>query len=113
MNIVFIAGAGHSGSTLLNIILGAFPNTVSVGEIDKIIHSKTRERFMERYIVREKYPCSCGVNPGKCPFWSDFTYYMEKNKDQKYCSYYLEAIEIAKQKFEATHLIDASKNIHA
>lgn len=113
MNIVFIAGIGHSGSTLLDLLLGSQPQTVSLGEIDKIIHNKTRNLFMERYIYREKYPCSCGKNPSECPFWSEFGAYIEKKSNMSYAHYYQKAIDLAEERFGAVYIVDSSKNIHA
>lgn len=113
MNIVFIAGIGHSGSTLLDLLLGSQAQTVSLGEIDKIIHSKTREMFMERYIYREKYPCSCGKKPSLCPFWSEFSTYIIKNENMSYADYYQKAIDITEKRFGALYIVDSSKNIHA
>ena len=59
--VLFIAGPGRSGSTLLSDILGQVPGVVNVGEL--------------LYLWRKwKYdpdgPCGCGVSLRSCPFWS-------------------------------------------
>lgn len=113
MQIAFIAGMGHSGSTLLNILLGQFRQTISVGEIDKIINPVTREIYLNRYIYQEKYPCSCGEPPRRCPYWSVFIESLLNNYDKRYSWHYLKAVEIAKDRFQSAYFIDASKNIHA
>jgi hypothetical protein len=61
VNVLFIAGSGRSGSTLVHRILGQLPGFVSVGEL----------RFLwERGVVQGR-PCGCGVPVPTCPFWSD------------------------------------------
>src|SRR6056297_1187447 len=113
MNIVFIAGIGHSGSTLLNFILGAQSNTFSIGEIDKFINNDTKKVFVERYLKREKYPCSCGKNPGDCPFWSEFGKFITSVENKSYIENYQYATSLIRQQFGAAYMIDSSKNIHA
>jgi hypothetical protein len=113
MNIVFIAGIGHSGSTLLDFMLGAKPKTFSVGEIDKFINDATSEVFFERYLKREKYPCSCGKRPGECPFWSKFRNYIDSEGPKSYQDTYHYVLSLVQQQFGASHMIDSSKNIHA
>lgn len=57
--VLFIGGAGRSGSTLLDRLLGQVPGVVSVGEISNIW--ETGFRF--------NYPCGCGALFADCPFW--------------------------------------------
>lgn len=56
---LFIVGAGHSGSTLLNFILGNHSCVTSVGEIVN----------WDKYIARNSY-CSCGSYVRDCSLWS-------------------------------------------
>jgi len=58
--IVYIAGAGHSGSTLLDVVLGNHPAIVSVGELSYVFHD------WERPTRR----CSCGRRHQECTLWS-------------------------------------------
>lgn len=53
---VYIAGRGHSGSTMLDAMLGNAGEIESVGELVSA---------MGRY----DEPCSCGERFGECPFW--------------------------------------------
>ncbi len=55
---IFITGSGHSGSTLVDLILGAHSKIFSIGEIKQ----------WERYIHENKY-CSCEREVVNCPFW--------------------------------------------
>ncbi len=57
MKIIYIAGYGRSGSTLLDIILGE--KFTSVGEIANL--------FNHLYFHGTR--CSCGMRLGECPFW--------------------------------------------
>lgn len=58
--IYYIAGAGRSGSTLLDIALGNFENTHSLGELIF---------FVKNGIIDDEY-CSCGKRVSNCDFWS-------------------------------------------
>ena len=58
--VIFIAGTGHSGSTLLERVLGAMPGFVNVGELTDIYRRNAPRS--ER--------CGCGEPFADCPFWS-------------------------------------------
>jgi Sulfotransferase domain len=57
--LVFIGSVGYSGSTLLDMILGANQGMTSLGEVAKLA---------EFYRVGAK--CTCGVAVPRCPFWA-------------------------------------------
>jgi len=57
--LISIVGAGHSGSTLLDLMLGRNSNICSTGEIVR----------WDEYLNEQK-ECSCGVVPDACEFWS-------------------------------------------
>ena len=56
--IIYVAGSGHSGSTVLAGLLGTLPSLVAIGEFD---------RFPRRY---PDHRCSCGAPIQACNFWS-------------------------------------------
>jgi hypothetical protein len=56
---VFIVGSGHSGSTVLAMILGAHPEILALSEI----------AFFDRWIQLNDL-CNCGVPVRSCPLWS-------------------------------------------
>jgi len=58
VNFVFIAGLYHSGSTLLDLILGQHPRIVGLGEVDRVL------------TLGPEPMCSCGQLSEQCPFWS-------------------------------------------
>jgi len=58
--VVYIAGSGRSGSTLLERALGELPGFVNVGELIDIY----------RRTAAEDERCGCGAAFAQCPFWS-------------------------------------------
>ncbi|MGK0437177.1 MAG: hypothetical protein ACJATK_000116 [Paracoccaceae bacterium] len=56
---LYIGGAGRSGSTLLEILLGNQQNLVCVGEVREYFH----------YLSDNNMPCGCGEYIHKCDFW--------------------------------------------
>jgi Sulfotransferase family len=57
-NVLFIAGAGRSGTTFLSLVLSQHPDTQNVGQI-RDLHQA----------VAEGEICSCGVKVADCPYW--------------------------------------------
>ena len=57
--LVYILGFGHSGSTMLDLALGAMPNTESIGEIIRL-----------RKEIDWNHPCTCGISLLDCPYWT-------------------------------------------
>ncbi len=62
---VYIAGRGHSGSTLLTLLLGRHERISSMGEVANLSLQCYRDH-------RTRWPglCSCGERPFDCPVWS-------------------------------------------
>ncbi len=60
--VVFIMGAGHCGSTLIDLIMGSHSQSFSLGELQRI-HSSI-DTFSKTTQI-------CGVCVGHCPFWND------------------------------------------
>jgi len=61
---VFVAGLGHSGSTLLDIMLGCHERFTGLGEI--YLQVKPGE---ERWQRKHEIQCSCWETMADCPFW--------------------------------------------
>lgn len=59
--LVYIAGYGRSGSTILDIILGSHPAVCSVGEV----------AFLLEEMSLSCRRCACGQPYRTCPFWGD------------------------------------------
>ena len=82
LRVLKITGAGRSGSTILDIVLGNHPDIESVGEVGNIMRNGwiSRESLREIDRKRHRVPlCTCGkrldvlyVDTAEaCPFWSD------------------------------------------
>ena len=64
LRVVYVAGSGHTGSTLLAMLLNAHPQLVSVGETS--IKPKIRRRG-----DGATQKCSCGALIVECAFWQE------------------------------------------
>jgi hypothetical protein len=58
--VVYLAGFGRSGSTLIGRLLGELPRVVFAGELN----------FFWSDALVAKRPCGCGVQIAECPYWS-------------------------------------------
>jgi hypothetical protein len=61
MKVLYIAGCGRSGSTILDNILGQLDGFVSVGEI----------RYLWQRGMIDDRLCGCGEPFSSCPFWTE------------------------------------------
>lgn len=61
VRVLYIGGYGRSGSTLLEKILGQFPELLPLGEM----------RHVWNRSFRDNSPCSCGAPFQACEFWSE------------------------------------------
>lgn len=59
LKVLFIAGAGRSGSTLIDRLMGQFDGFVSLGELSWIFEVG----------VQRNYLCGCGLPYHECPLW--------------------------------------------
>jgi hypothetical protein len=63
LKLVYIAGYGRSGTTLLSIVLGKHPELLGAGEVTEL----------SRHAWANNTYCSCGNPLRECPFWSAVT----------------------------------------
>lgn len=68
--VLYIAGAGRSGSTLLDITLGNMHDCFSLGELNF---------FVENGILNNEY-CSCGSRVLDCSFWGIIVFKWNKER---------------------------------
>jgi hypothetical protein len=61
--VVYLAGSGHTGSTLLALFLDAHPRIVSVGETS---FKRNDQQRRSRTVA-----CTCGASYLDCPFWQE------------------------------------------
>jgi hypothetical protein len=59
IRVLYVAGAGRSGSTVLGSILGSHPECVGVGELTNLV---------SQGLMQELF-CACGERVPDCPFW--------------------------------------------
>lgn len=64
LRVVYVAGSGHTGSTLLAMMADSHPEVASVGEVAV----KPRIRRRGDAGVQK---CSCGARIGRCTFWNE------------------------------------------
>ena len=67
-SLVFILSDMRSGSTLLDQLLGAHPEVLSVGELHWLTAYATQDRGL--YDPDHDLLCTCGLPVTQCPFWS-------------------------------------------
>jgi hypothetical protein len=60
MRVLYIAGSGRSGSTLLTTMLGQMDGFFAAGEL----------RYLWQRGLAENRPCGCGAPFRACPFWT-------------------------------------------
>jgi len=101
--IIYIAGLGHSGSTVLDMALGAHPEIVGLGEIYAVLNHKDHLNLFE------KSTCSCGKKGNDCDFWKeakDIATSNELNEEK-----YLKLIDLFDRLYNNNLiLVDSSKN---
>ena len=67
IRVLYIAGLGHSGSTLLDLLVSSHSRVASVGEIQVL---RDPADTAQRRRVLKEITCPCGApNVAKCPFW--------------------------------------------
>ncbi|GGL07859.1 sulfotransferase family protein [Mangrovihabitans endophyticus] len=60
MTVLYVAGSGRSGSTLLTTVLGQIDGFFAAGEL----------RYLWQRGLRENRPCGCGLPVRDCPVWT-------------------------------------------
>ncbi|MEV1288054.1 sulfotransferase [Micromonospora sp. NPDC049679] len=60
VRVLYLAGSGRSGSTLITTVLGQLDGFFAAGEL----------RYLWQRGVAENRPCGCGVRFADCPFWA-------------------------------------------
>lgn len=68
--ILYICSAGHSGSTLLDLMIGSHPNVTSLGEISQLPKNLSLNT-----------ECTCGKKVRECALWSKVISNLESKLD--------------------------------
>ena len=69
VKLVSIVSAGHSGSTLLDLVIGSIPSCFSTGELTYLPWQISRRESRGPDAELQKL-CSCGGGFHECPVWS-------------------------------------------
>jgi hypothetical protein len=103
--VIYIAGLGHSGSTILDMSLGTITGVVGLGELKTLLDEKSRERHYTSV-------CSCGKKATECDIWKEVPQLLEgKQGDHEK----IEAVfTLLQQRYgDNCILTDSSKNSYA
>lgn len=104
--VIFIAGQGHIGSTLLDLFLSTHPSCVGLGELTNLLH--------EYDLWKARIPdlhCSCGSLILKCSFWQSLLPALEESANAPVQQRYSLLLEYFRNYFGPDKiLIDSSKH---
>jgi len=101
--IIYIAGLGHSGSTITDMALGCHPNIIGLGEIYAVFNKENQKALFE------KSTCSCGKKGTECDFWSNMQPIASSDISTE--EKYKKMIDYFSRKYgENMILLDSSKN---
>lgn len=99
--VVFIASLGHSGSTLLDLLMGAHPRMVGLGEIEATL----------RLAHKPQHACTCGAEALDCPIWGRVLTARRAGPDGSLDDGYRSVIEAVRSVYGDDHLaVDSSKH---
>ncbi len=82
MKIVYIAGCGRSGSTLLDLVLGTSPNTFSAGQLENLVFflKESDERRPDKRIFKDDQ----GASPDESVVWGPVKRTLEEARARVY-----------------------------
>ena len=79
-NILYIASAGHSGSTLLDFLIGSLPHTFSTGELVYFPWQIYRT-IQSISSIKNQNICTCGNSFFNCKVWGEVIKMVKNNMD--------------------------------
>lgn len=77
--LIYIYSIGHSGSTLLDLLIGTLPGVFSAGELQGLPW-KFSENLKENSQIIKLNLCSCGKNFYQCTHWSQVINALSEHK---------------------------------
>jgi hypothetical protein len=105
--LVYIASLSHSGSTLLDLILGGNSRFIGLGEIARVLEPGSGGLEKTRQVY-----CSCGVGMQDCIFWSKVGDELEICNELSLDEKYRIVFEVFNSVFGPDHIpVDSSKYI--
>ncbi len=105
MRVLYISSLMHSGSTVLDLMLGCHSRAVGLGEFAGIF---MREHADLSHI--HDFSCSCRVPAATCPFWSGPFERLRRERPKSVVDRYGIVVDAFKEHFgDDTVLVDSSK----
>ncbi len=82
--LLLIRGLGHSGTTILDLALGAHPHMVGLGEAARILRrplpgEEHKGPAQLRAGLRHERVCTCGATAAQCPVWGELLEWLPAN----------------------------------
>jgi hypothetical protein len=105
--VVYVAGASHSGSTLLHLMLGAHSRCVGLGEVARTLGPG--DDGLTKTLRRR---CSCGSAPEDCVFWGKAISRLSRQQGQTLEDQYRVILETFAEVFGSERiLVDSCKSV--
>ncbi len=87
VNLLLIRGLGHSGTTILDLALGAHPQITGLGEAIRILErprpgEENRGPARLRGELRHQRRCTCGQLASDCPVWGPVLEWLPANDER-------------------------------
>ncbi|MFP4401441.1 MAG: hypothetical protein ACLFPQ_06170, partial [Candidatus Woesearchaeota archaeon] len=106
--IIFIAGTGHCGSTVLDLALGCHSEMVGVGELNALLEIENKSELDRLY---KDMICSTNERMEDNSYWKGFYPIIKDNIEKSYLEKYRLHHEYFKNKFPGKVMVDSSKNL--
>ena len=105
--VALVLSLSHSGSTLLDLILGGNSRCVGLGEVHNVL-SMSPARLEEKFGVT----CTCGRATKNCEFWGPFTDWIAENSELPSSKKFAAMLRHVDEVFGANRVVvDSSKKI--
>lgn len=106
--IIFIAGLGHSGTTLIDLVLSNHTSIIGFGQIYTVYNELKNNTIKHKNRV-----CSCGKDITECDYWSRIISTMNQ-PDVSYQSFYKFILDTIHSEFQNDiYLLDSSKSLES
>ena len=103
--LLYIASLPHSGSTLLNLLVGNSPQMIGLGGIDRAMRMLLKDR--EKTATES---CSCGSSVRDCVYWGEVLKRSESTRPKNLIDRYALALDTFESVFGPEKLpVDSSK----
>lgn len=115
MKYLYIAGLEHSGTTLLNQLLGADRMAVPVGEIFQFFSPEFMAGYLERWgDYEDAFQCACGQSWRECPFWGEIPAAIDYSNTLTQLERFQLLVDRVRSEYgEEAVIVDSSKSLPA